>query len=457
MNDDKLKKLISKKHMVILTIPIFIELFLQMVVGYCDQIMISDYPNAVNGITNANVVISMIITVFSVMSSAAIILITQYKGLNDKDKEDRVYPTAFWFNFVCSLMFSLIIITTSKYYLNWMKTPTSAYKDALIYSMICGGFIIFQTMSTTMSALLKANNLMKESMYVNIIVNILNIIGNFFLISLFAKYNLAIVGVALSSAISRLVGFILMFIIYKKKIGISLHFKILLQSKKTLNMLLKIGLPSGGEGVSYSSSQIVIQLVVNQIVNANAGNVGIGNIKVYASMFAMITYMATLAIAQSMQVIIGQLLGASKTKNVDKLVKQTLFFSSVTSLVIATTFYLLSDNIFAIFNVKDLELLRIAKMVMLIEIGLELGRAFNIIFVRALQTAGDVMFPTTTAIIFCWVVAVGGSFVLGGPNALNLGLAGIWLAMMIDELTRGVIFVIRWQKGKWKTKNIAMI
>ena len=92
---------------------------------------------------------------------------------------------------------------------------------------------------------------------------------------------------------------------------------------------------------------------------------------------------------------------------------------------------------------------------MWIEIGLEIGRAINITLVRALQTAGDVMFPTLLAIIFCWAVAVVFSYVFGVE--FKLGLVGVWIAMTIDELARAVIFIIRLKKGKWKERNLVNV
>ena len=42
------KKLISFKYLLLLTIPIFLELLLQVIVGYTDQIMISSDQDAVD-------------------------------------------------------------------------------------------------------------------------------------------------------------------------------------------------------------------------------------------------------------------------------------------------------------------------------------------------------------------------------------------------------------------------
>jgi Na+-driven multidrug efflux pump len=242
---------------------------------------------------------------------------------------------------------------------------------------------------------------------------------------------------------------------FKKRIGQKLSFKEFMNNKFMLRKLIKVGGPSGGESVSYQSSQIVIQIVINQIVNVTL-NVGIGNVKTYAAIFAMVTYMFTSAVSQAMQVIIGELLGAKEIKDTKKMVWKTTLMACITSEIIACIFYFASDSLFGLFKVYDKELLEIGKNVMLIEIALEFGRAINIVMVRTLQTTGDVMFPTITAIIFCWLVAVGGSFLFGYPkdNGISMGLAGVWLAMAIDECARALIFIIRFVKGKWQKYNL---
>ena len=450
-------KLLQNKYMLLLTVPIFIELLLQLVVGYSDQIMMSQYENAVNGIANANTVINVILNVFIVLSSASIILITQYRGAKDKNKEEQVYYSSFWFNFITSLIITAIVVLLSRFYLVWIQTPESALNDAILYSMIAGGSIVFQIMATTLSSYLKANSFMKESMITNIIMNVINIVGNIVLINVFAQIDMPIIGVALSSSISRIIGFIILLIIYIKKVGVSLSFKKFIHNRRMVKMILRVGAPSGGESLSYQTSQIIIQIVVNQIVIYNMNNVGIGNIKTYASMFAMVTYLFTSAVSQAMQVIVGELLGAGETKAVDTVVKKTRNISIIVSTTIALIFFLLSDYMFRIFHVSDPELLKIAKGVMGIEIALEFGRAFNIVYVRALQTSGDVVFPTVSAVIFCWSVAVLGSFIFGSPYILNMGLLGVWMAMALDECIRAAIFVVRWHKGRWKSFNLSRI
>lgn len=449
------KKYISFKFMLILTIPIFLEMLLQLVVGYSDQFMMKKYPEAVNGITNANIIINMIINVFTIFAASSIILITQYKGAKLKTKETRVYSTTFFFNLFLSVVLSILILVLSRFYLKWIKVPSNSYNDSYLYTLITGGLIFFQALSSTLSAFLKANNYMKESMIINMIVNVINIVGNLVLINVFSKFNLEVVGVAISSSCSRIIGFILMFIVFKKKVKVSLSFNVFKEElRKEVKKLIRIGAPSGGEGLSYNFSQVVIQIIVNSVVIYYGNNVGLGNIKTYASMFALVTYLFTSSVSQAMQVLIGRLLGARDFTNTDKLVKKTLVISVIASTTIAILFFLLSDYCFRFFDVKDVELLKIAKTVMFVEIFLEFGRAFNIVFVRALQTTGDIVFPTISAVVFCWGVAVLGSYLFASPHILNLGLVGVWLAMALDECIRAVIFLFRWKSNKWQKYNL---
>lgn len=426
------------KYLLLLAIPLFFELLLQLIVGYSDQIMMRKYDTAVTAITNSNSILNIVINVFTVFSSAAIILITQYKGSKNLENEGKVYSCAFYFNAIIALIISASLALFSSYFLKWIKCPNEAYKEALKYITITGGFIFLPLISITFSAFLKANSLMKESMIINVIVNVLNIIGNFILIP---RYK--IVGVAIASTASRFIGLILMLIIYKIKVGIKFSIKEFISSSNMVKKYVKIGVPISSESFSYQTSQLIILIVINQY------GTDIVNVKTYASMFAVVTYMVTEAVSMAMQVVIGELMGRGEYEETKKKVLQTLALGIIASFLFALFFAITAKIDFRLFEITDKELLKIAQRVMIIDLVLEIGRAFNIIFVRTLQTSGDILFPTVLSIIFCWVVAVGGSFLLGSKNALKMGLEGVWIAMALDECIRAIIFTFRFRSGKW--------
>ena len=77
----------STKTVFKMSIPIFIELLLQLLVGNVDQIMISQYSQgSVAAIGNGNQIMNIIIIVLSVTSVASTILFSQYLGAKNKRK-----------------------------------------------------------------------------------------------------------------------------------------------------------------------------------------------------------------------------------------------------------------------------------------------------------------------------------------------------------------------------------
>lgn len=443
MNNNHVRKnLYSFKYLLFLAIPIFVELLLHLIVGYSDQFMMSKYDTAVTAITNCNIIINMLIGGFTVFSSAAVILITNFKGSKNYTNEKNVYSVSFYFNLFFSILISIILFFFGGNILRLINCPSEALKEAKKYMLITGGLLGFQLMSITFASYLKANSLMKESMIINVVINVINIVGNILLIPHFK-----IVGVAISSAFSRIIGLVLMIIVYLVKIRVRFSFQEFKSSGSILKKYIGVGVPASSESFSYQTSQIIIQLCINGF------GIAVVNIKTYASMFAMITYMATEAISMSMQIVIGELFGRGEIDEAKKKVKQTLVLGIVCSLTIAVIFYLTAQWDFKLFHVTDKEMLELAKRIMFIEIFLELGRAVNIVCVRTLQTAGDILFPTILSVIFCWIVATLGSFILGSNKFLGLGLCGVWISMAIDECIRAVIFIVRFKRGKWTRKS----
>ena len=139
---------------------------------------------------------------------------------------------------------------------------------ALIYIRIVGGGMFIQAIMTIFSAFLKSNSLMKYSTMINVVVNLINVVVNFVTIP-----YLGIVGVALATTLSRIVGTILMIIIFIKKTKINLLKKPLKYFRKeTFKQIISIGGPSASEALSYNASQIIILAVINGLNNTELVN-----------------------------------------------------------------------------------------------------------------------------------------------------------------------------------------
>lgn len=436
---------INVKTLLKLSIPIFLELVLQVLLGNVDKIMVRN-DNAANAINQANSILDILTLSMSVLSAGSLILVNQYKGAKDKKSEDCIYSIAFFLNLFISLVLSLVIFIFAEDIFTLMNVSPDFFDQAIIYIKINGAFLFLQAIILSLSSFLRSNALVVQGFIVSGAFNVLNVLLNALFLYVFKITG--VTGVGIATVISRIIGVIALFIMIAKltdiKLSINKFFK---NSKAILKKLLKVSIPSAGESFSYSVSQIVILAIINIIgltITAAAPTA-----KTYVNIMVHFSFIFTSSVSQAMQIMLGRFLGARNTVAAEKIINKTLVLATASSIIVSLIQALCSSFIFSLFT-KDSEVIKLCQYIMWIEVALEIGRAVNITLVRALQTSGDVLFPTILAVIFCWGGAVLGSYILG--VVFKLGIIGVWIAMTFDELCRAGIFMIRLKSGKWKNK-----
>lgn len=434
----------KKESLFKLVWPVFIEMTLTMMVGYVDQYMVKTYSeNAVGAIGNANQIINLLLIMFTVISMSTTILVSQYIGSNNKQKLSVIYTLSIIVNLIFSVVISLIILLFTDQIFAFMKVPREILQDATVFIKWIGGFIFLQGLIATFSAIFRSNRMMKETMLISLFINIVNVVGNVLLVNGFGPIPaLGVAGSAIATNISRLTGVIMFLILFIRKFEHKISLKALrpfphLELKK----LLAIGLPSGGESLSYSTAMTFLMKVINTF-----GTFAI-NTKVLAQTFSWFANSYSVAVGQASQVVIGNYMGAGQIEKVDKRVMANLRNSILVAIIMSSTMFFGSDLLFGLFS-SDPKVLELGKKIMLIEIFLEIGKCSNVTLVRSLQATGDIRFPMMVGIASMWTVAFGLSFFLG--VVCKLGLVGVWIGMALDEDIRALIFFIRWKKGKWR-------
>lgn len=330
-----------------------------------------------------------------------------------------------------------------------MNVPEEIFDEAVLYIRIIGAGMVLQAVYLTFTAFFRSSQLMKQTMLVSVLVNVLNIGCNALLINgLFGLPALGVAGAAISSGLSRVVGVVVIALMFRRYFGKGAVSAACLRPfpKKQFRGLLHIGIPSGGESVSYNLSQICIQAVCNRF------ELFVINTRVYVNMFAMLSYIFASAVAQAAQVVVARYMGGGDTESTDRCVRRTMYASVAISGLVSVLLFIFAEPLCGLFT-KDAQVIALAKTIMFIEIPLELGRAVNIVMCRALQACGDIRFPITICVISAWLTAFGGGVLLSGP--LGMGLAGIWIAMACDECLRAGLFLWRWHTRTWSHIRLA--
>lgn len=440
--------LAERPSMLKMTWPIFIELLLQMLVGYIDQFMISKYnENMIGAITNAGQILNIVILIFSVVSTATTILVAQYLGAKQHERLSEIYTLSIALNIVVGAVISALLVLLSGRFAVWFRIPEEMVDFFVSYTQIVGGFMFVQSVFLSYSALFKSNGLMKYTMFFAVIMNVANLIGNLLLIYGIGPFpEWGIVGAAISTVISKIIGLVLIIICYYKTINIPIKLKAIIPlPKDILKKILDIGIPSAGENISYDMSQLVILVFVNIL-----GPVAL-NTRSYGYMFSWLCCMFTMSVGNALKIMVGYHIGAKEYDEVKKVISKSLLWSMIISVGTTIIILVFSDAFFGIFT-ENPEILVLGQQILFVEVFLEIGRTINIIMVSSLQAAGDIKFPVTLGIISNWLVAVTLSYFFG--IVLGWGLVGVWAGMATDECLRGIIYMFRFGSGAWKKKNL---
>lgn len=418
-----------------------------MMLGAVDTIMLSQYSDeSVAAVGVVNQIVMFAFLIFEVINIGTSVLCSQYLGAKMQKNMVQVVGVALLFNLVMGLLISAILHYGATTLLGWMGLRPELLKYGIGYMQIVGAFAFFQAISFTISASLRSANKAIYPMLVTVLVNIMNIIGNYSLI--FGKWGMPALGAegaAISTSVARGVSMVVLFVIlFRKHIPrFPLNYFRPFPWVELKN-LLKVGLPSAGENMSYSFSQVVITYFINIL-----GNNALAT-RTYTVNIVMFVYLFAIAMAQGGAISIGHLVGQKKIRAAYLLGKYVMRLSILVSLVLSCVWAASGHFIFSMLT-DNQEIIKMGVTIMLVDIIVEIGRAVNIYATNALRSAGDVNFPFYVGVAVQWTVSVGFSYLFG--IHWGWGLVGMWCAFLLDENIRALLFVKRWNSMRWARKG----
>ena len=436
-----------KRQLKVLTIPVFIEMALVMMLGAVDTVMLSRYSdNSVAAVGLDNQLISLVFLVYQFFSMGAAILCAQYIGAGLRKRLVQVVGMALTVNLMLGLTVSALLFFFAEELLQLMGLRPELMGDGLTYLRLTGALSFFQALSLTFSASLRSADKVVYPIVVTGIVNVINILGNYALI--FGHWGcpqLGVEGAAIATASSRAIATVLLAVIHFKVHipRFPLHYFRPMPWQELKN-LLHIGIPAMSENISYSLSQVVITFFINQISNEALAT------RTYCHNMIMFVYLFCISITQGGDILVGHLVGQRRHQAAYILGNYFFRWSMIITLTGSIILALSGRSILSAFT-DNPEIIAMGVWVLIIDVFLEVGRTANIFAVGTLRATGDAIYPVVVAIIFNWTIAVGLSYVIGIP--LGYGLVGMWVGFALDENIRGIILMRRWRSGKWKTKG----
>ena len=433
-----------KKDIFPLAWPIFVEIGLFMVMGNIDVVMLSRVGEViVSAVGNANQMFNLTALMFTVVTSASAILISQSIGAKKTQELPIIVTLAFTLNVVFAMGLGVFILFFGSMFLQLINVPAESIVAGRGYVMIVGSTLFVHAATLVLTTTLRSHKHTKQVMMISVLMNVLNVIGNYtFLFGPLAFLNMGVTGVALSTSISRLIGFILNFRLTHKLIGFTPHLNHLKKASRALLMkMIRLGSPAALEPLSYQLAQIILFSLINSY-----GHVAI-NTRIYVQTLTWFVYLSVLAIAQASLIVVGERVGQERFDDARRMVFDNLKISLMITLTLSLLLAFNARFFIGLFTDNE-AIISLGVLVLWVDVFLEIGRTFNILLILSARGAGDVKYPMVIAIVVMWGVGVGVGVSLA--TLLNLQLIGIWIGLTCDEWVRGLLMYHRWRGEKWK-------
>ncbi|MGB2994134.1 MAG: MATE family efflux transporter [Paenisporosarcina sp.] len=427
-----------------LTWPIFLEVFLFMLMGIVDTFMLSALSDdAVSGVGAANQYIHIAILVLEVVGTGAAIVVSQYLGSKRYIEASKISATAVTLNLAVGLLMSAGYFIFARSMMAAMNLQGDVLAYAEQYLSIVGGAIFLQALINSLAAIIRVHGWTKQTMYVSLGMNIIHVIGNYVLI--FGKFGfpeMGVQGAAISSIVSRFIALLVFFWLFYQVVEYRIKFNYYLKlSKEYIGKILHIGIPAAFEQVMYQACQIVF-LYYATYLGAEALAA-----RQYATNISMFTFLFAIAIGMGTAIIVGRLVGANEQDEAYTRLWKSLKFALIFTLSAVFLVIVFRNQLIGLFT-DNPEVIKIASSVLLLSIFLETGRTMNIVIINSLRAAGDAKFPVMIGVFSMVLMSLPLGYFL--VFYLNMGLPGIWIAIAVDEWTRATIMYFRWKSRAWE-------
>ncbi|HFU3985635.1 TPA: MATE family efflux transporter [Streptococcus suis] len=432
-----------RKEIIRLALPATVENIFQTLVGFVDTLLIAQLGLvAVTAVGLANTILNVYLAVYMALGVGATALIARSIGAGDKEVVAYQVRQAVVLSLGTGLAFGVLSLVFGRQMLVLMGADAESLVWAQAFFYWVGGLTIFQSLMTILGTILRASGDTVSPMKISLLTNGFNVVLDYFLIFGIGSWSgLGIVGTALGTVLARLLGTALLYRkVQRTELAVDLRQLFRLGSPKEL---IDLTIPAALERLVMRLGQVVyFSLIVVLDTTVYASHMIAGNIESF-------TYVPAYGLATAAAVLIGQALGKEDILTV----RRVAFLSSAYGVAIMSllgTILFFGAPSFALLFTKDLEAVKQVVTALRIDAFNQPGLAVSLIMAGALQGLGDTKSPLYSTMIGMWGLRVVGVIVLG--QMFGLGIAGVWLSILIDLLLRAIFLTWRFQV---KTRKLA--
>jgi len=448
------KMLFSRRDLISIVLPLIIQQVLAVTIGAVDSMMVSHAgESAVAGVSLVNTLDVLLVVSFTSLVTGGSVVVSQFLGKKDFESSRAASKQLLYVSTGIALLLTTVVLI--------FRTPllTALFGDAEADVMAsASSYFFFVALSfpflaieSAVAAVFRVMGNSVISMYVSVIMNLINVAGNALLI---IGFEIGAAGAAIATLFSRIVGAGILLVLIRNKKNVIYIEKMLSYRPdfSVIREILRIGIPNGIENSMFQFGKLLTQSLISSMptyaIAANA----------VASNLANFQYMPGTAFSNTMITVVGRCIGAGEKEQAKKYTRILTFSTYACLWLIVIGTFVLASPVIKMYGLSP-DAADIANKLIIYH-AICAAAIWPVAFTlpASFRAASDVKFPLVVSMFSMWSFRVALSYVFSLETVtvfgytfagLGMGVMGVWVAMTVDWLFRAALFVYRHFSGRW--------
>lgn len=431
--------------------PAVIESFFAAFVGLIDSYMVSGLGKeavAAVGLTNQPKFVGLCL--FFALNVSVSALVARRRGEQRRDDANRILISAISFAIVAAIIISILMVFFANQIIAFCGSNEDTHTLAVSYFRIIMGGIIFSCISMTINSAQRGAGNTKITMRTNVTSNVINVIFNFLLIEgRFGFPRLEEKGAALATVLGSAVACIMSIAsICKKDCFVSIIYIVKTRISPALDAFKS--LISVGYSVFFEQILMRIGFLATAMMAADMGTNEMAAHQVGMNIMSL-SFSFGDGLQATAVALIGRSLGEKNKELAKDYGKTCRMIGGIISIVLAVGYFFGGRFIMKAFFDED-SIVNIGVSITRVIILVVVFQISQVIYMGCLRGAGDTKYTAAVSVWSVTIVRTFFSYVCA--YFFSMGIIGVWMGIVADQVSRFILGSARFKKGKWTEISI---
>lgn len=426
--------------------PSIIESFFVAFAGLIDSLMVSSlgsYAVAAVGLTTQPKFMGL--ALFFATNVAVSALVARRRGEQKQEEANRILSTVLVFIIVAAILISVLSVALAGPIISLCGSNAETHDSAVAYFRIVMGGMIFNCIQMGINSAQRGAGNTRITMRTNVTSNTVNIIFNYLLINGHLGFPaLGIQGAALATVLGTVVACIMSILSIRKPDGfISLPYIIshrIGPAFTCFTHLIRVGY-----SVFFEQILMRIGFMLTAVMAADQGTAAMAAHQVGMNIMGL-SFSFGDGLQAAAVALIGRSLGAGDEKLAKEYGKLCRMFGIIISVCLVLIYFFGARPFMSLYFEEE-NIISIGVGIMRVIIFVVVFQISQVVYMGCLRGAGDTLYTAVASTVSVTVIRTLVSY-LGG-YVFGLGIIGIWLGVLGDQISRFLFASVRFKAGKW--------